>query len=312
MGASAPPTLEHPALIYADLDGFRRSASPFIRTGLEREEPVFAAVGAIELEALRDDLGADTPAVLVDTREWTPHPATRLRAFHDFVTAELARGASSIRLVGEPAWETRPAFNREWARYESALNAVLGPFPVSLLCTYPSARLDPAIVEDARRTHPALLEGEVVVPSDRYAGPDELLRHWSPPLRPPPPDAISMHGSGDLHAARAFVTARATAAGVAAERLDDLALATTEILANAVEHGGGGEPVLRTWIADDLFVTQIEDEGIGGIPPLAGYEPPRRVLEDGRGLWIARQVMDLVEIAPSPSGTAVRLSVARS
>jgi hypothetical protein len=35
-----------------------------------------------------------------------------------------------VRLAGEPVWPTGPPeLIREWQRYESALNAVLAPFP---------------------------------------------------------------------------------------------------------------------------------------------------------------------------------------
>ena len=52
--------------------------------------------------------------------------------------------------------EGRPELILEWTRYESVLNTVLAPFPVSLVCTYDTSRLDPVIVANARRTHPVV------------------------------------------------------------------------------------------------------------------------------------------------------------
>lgn len=111
------------------------------------------AVGADYLTDLRDAVGAEaTGMTWADTREWHPNSSTRLRAFHEYVAERLADGATRIRLVGEPVWhEGRPDLIREWTRYESVLNTVLAPFPVSLICIYDTSRLDPAIVANASR-----------------------------------------------------------------------------------------------------------------------------------------------------------------
>jgi anti-sigma regulatory factor (Ser/Thr protein kinase) len=303
--------LKHPALIYSGLDGFLGAALPFVRTGIDAGEPVFAAVGGTELLALRDAFGDEDDVTLVDTRDWTPHPASRLRALHTYVTQQLDLGARSIRLVGESAWETRPEFNREWARYESALNAVFESYPVCLLCAYDERRLDPSIVAGARITHPSLLDDEHLSANDRYREPAAALSAWTPELEQPPADAPEYVKPSDVWAARAFVAMSASNAGVRSDRLDDLALATTEIISNAVQHGGFLEPRLRVWTTSRLFHVQVDDRGPGVRDPLAGYRPPS-MFDDGggSGLWIARQVVDLVRIVSTDRGTSVRLSIA--
>jgi hypothetical protein len=46
-----------------------------------------------------------------------------------------------LRLVGEPVWPNGPPEHvLEWERYESVLNEVLAPFPVTLVCTYDTSR----------------------------------------------------------------------------------------------------------------------------------------------------------------------------
>lgn len=97
-----PPRLEHPALLYGEIEAFLDVMVPFVTEGLEVGEPVVVAVGNHELAALRERVGAASGVRWLDTREWIPHPATRLRAFHVLVTNELARGAARLRLVGEP------------------------------------------------------------------------------------------------------------------------------------------------------------------------------------------------------------------
>ena len=57
------------------------------------------------------------------------------------------------------------------------------------------------------------------------------------------------------------------------------------------------------------LVCQIDDAGAGLADPLAGYRPPGTEQRAGRGLWLARQVVDLMQIAPGHRGTSVRFQV---
>jgi anti-sigma regulatory factor (Ser/Thr protein kinase) len=305
------PGFEHPALVYADVDAFLGSVGPFVAEGLERGEPVFAAVGLEEVEALRSELGTDAGAILEDTTEWHPIPATRLRAFHVFVQDRLRAGASRIRLVGEPAWPEAPdEFIREWARYESVLNAVLAPFPVTLVCTYPASRLAPSIVRNAGRTHPVMGLDAGARPSAAFENPESLVASWTFPLDRPPARAERMPEPIDLSRARAFAVDRAIRAGLRPDRARDLEIAVHEVVTNAVTHGGGAA-TLRTWVdrgaGGGYLVVQIDDRGPGIADPLAGYRPPGAGHDRGRGLWLARQAVDLLEIVSTETGTAVRI-----
>ena len=202
-----------------------------MRAGAENREPAFVAVGANHLAALRDAVGAGAPGVTwADTRKWHPNSSTRLRAFHEYVTERVADGATRIRLIGEPEWyEARPDLIREWTRYESVLNMVLATLPVSVVCTYDTSRLDPAIVANARRTQPVVCDGEEA-PSPDFLDPAELLRTWNPEPPPPPAWAPSLDRPADLSTARLFVREEAMRAGVTFERATNMAMAANEIL----------------------------------------------------------------------------------
>jgi anti-sigma regulatory factor (Ser/Thr protein kinase) len=301
--------LRHPALIYRSLDEFVASTAPFVEAGVARTEPVFVAVGPTELDALRTEIDVDDRVRWVNTNEWAPEPAPRLHAFHRFVTDELRVRRTHIRLVGEPLWPVGPPeFSLEWARYESALNAVLAPFPVSLVCTYDASRLGAEVVANARRTHPLVSTNGAERPSADFEDPRSLLARWRPRLGRIPPAAARMPLSLDAGAARTFVVERARGAGVSARRSMDIALAASEILANASQHAGGPVSV-RLWTSGGRFVCQTDDRGPGIADPLAGYRPPATEPADGRGLWLARQVVDLMQIDSSEMGTSVRLQV---
>jgi anti-sigma regulatory factor (Ser/Thr protein kinase) len=304
----SPHALEHPAFVYRSLDEFVAYAVPFVRQGVADGDPVLGVVGPAELDALRSATGTNG-VHLEDTNAWHPVPATRLRAIHRYVTESLERGAERVRLIGEPLWPDAPPDSAlEWARYESVLNDVLAPFPVTLVCTYDGSRLRPEVVAGARRTHPVISTNGTTGPSADFEDPSSLLARWTPRLSPVPDGAASMLPPFDPAQSRAFVRDRAALAGVAETRSMDLALAASEILANAADHGAG-PTALRTWADGGYLVCQIDDAGAGLADPFAGYRPPGTEQRAGRGLWLARQVVDLMQIAPGPRGTSVRFQV---
>lgn len=105
---------------------------------------------------------------------------------------------------------------------------------------------------------------------------------------------------------RRSVTEAARAIGLDRSATDRFVVAVNEIVINAVRHGGGIADV--TVAGDDhrLLVT-IVDYGPGldldrpiTLPPA---EQPH-----GRGLWMARQLCDDLEIDSSAAGTRVRLA----
>ena len=302
-----PAHLDHPALLYGNFDEFVGVTAPFIDEGFKRNEVVFVAARGDYLEALRSAVGG-TGGRWHDTRLWHPHPATRLHAFYELVTDELGAGATGFRLVGEPVWpEGQPDLVKEWQRYESSLNAVLAPFPVKLLCLYDAVALDPSIVATARRTHPRIHEADFEGPSPDFEHPEAFLRNWRFDLAAPPSDAACMSGVSNLMAARAFVYDLATRVGVAEEPALDLVAAANEALSNAMVHGRDA-PDLTVWVDGNRLLCQVHDGGPGIADPLVSYRPPGEG-PSGRGLWMARQLVDFIQIEPGPRGTIVRLHV---
>jgi anti-sigma regulatory factor (Ser/Thr protein kinase) len=301
--------LEHPALLYADLNEFLSVMVPFVEAGVDGGEVVFIAAGSDCLNALRGELGARASRVTwADTFKWHPNPATRLRAFYELVSDEIAAGASAFRLAGEPVWPSGPPeLVREWQRYESALNAVLAPFPVNLICLYDTTSLDPSVIAGARRTHPTIHQFGTNRPSREFEPPEDFLRRWKSVPPRPPADAARLSDASNFSEARRFLSEQAASAGIDADRADDLCIAANEVLTNAFIHATGAS--LAAWSEDRRLICHIEDRGRGIGDPLAGYRPPSQSNEAGRGLWIARQLVDLVEILAGPSGTIVRLHV---
>lgn len=124
-----------------------------------------------------------------------------------------------------------------------------------------------------------------------------------PGLRPSP---LVCASRDDLRELRAAVAQRAVAAGLPARRADDLVLAAHEVAANAHLHGGGSAE-LRTWTDAGEFLCEVADRGCGMSDPEAGTTPPAPSQIGGRGLWLARQLCDRVQIRTGADGTVVVL-----
>lgn len=91
-------------------------------------------------------------------------------------------------------------------------------------------------------------------------------------------------------------------------RAGDVVLALDEILANAQEHGRAPVAV-RAW-ADGRLVIEVSDVGNGfDRARVWGTHPPEPLGPRGRGLWIARQLTDWVEIQVDAEGTRVRIEM---
>jgi anti-sigma regulatory factor (Ser/Thr protein kinase) len=103
---------------------------------------------------------------------------------------------------------------------------------------------------------------------------------------------------------RAFVSLHAARAGLA-EGIDDFVLSVHELVANTVRHGGG-EGTLSIWRERDAVVCEVRDRGRIE-DPLAGRVAPATDAVAGRGLWLANQLADLIQVRSTPAGTTIRL-----
>ena len=97
----------------------------------------------------------------------------------------------------------------------------------------------------------------------------------------------------------------ATKEALAPEPAEELVLAVHEVATNSVRHGGG-VGMLRLWRTSDTLVCEVQDAGHIR-DPLTARRRPGGEARESRGLWIADQICDLVEIASSPRGSQVRI-----
>ena len=85
-------------------------------------------------------------------------------------------------------------------------------------------------------------------------------------------------------------------------------LAVNEAAANSIVHGGG-HGVLRTWSENGSLVCEVRDRG-RITDPLVGRRRPPLDATTGRGVWLAHQICDLVQLRSGADGTVVRVHMA--
>lgn len=112
----------------------------------------------------------------------------------------------------------------------------------------------------------------------------------------------------NLSEVRSLVAVSADHAGLAAPRIGDLLVVATELATNAVRHAGGCG-VLRLWSSDGALHCRVTDEGPGITDPdRAGARLVPSTSDEGRGLWLARELSDGLSLVVGERGTSATAS----
>ena len=307
-GNGAATAFRHDALLYSGEEQFLDGALPFIRDGLSDGEHVLVVLDQAKAGLVRAELGSDADGVtFADMREVGANPARLIPAWRQYIDAHSASGRR-IRGLGEPVWPGRSAAELvECERHEALLDlAFSGVAGISMLCPYDVGALGADVIAEAHRSHSGIVECGARRSSDAYRGLAAAAAPFDDPLPEPrlPVRTLSFEAD-DLAGMRRFVAARARAAGLDAVRCEDTVLAVNEIATNSIRHGGGSG-TLRIWQEGGVLLCEVRDAGRLD-DPLAGRRRPRSSDDGGRGLWLANQVCDLVQLRSLPGESVVRL-----
>ncbi len=242
-----------------------------------------------------------------------------------------------MRGVGEPLWAGRGRQEAiECHRHEWLLPRAFAEDPLLwLVCAYDVAGLDAVDVDLARRLHHAVFDPSQLVrvqspyggQGEDHPGGDDLPAARLAPEPFPADDTLPVapartalnlsFGNGDLAEVREKVGDASTAAGLEPYRAKELTLAVHEIASNVLRHTGGPGR-LRLWRSQAgvegpaAVICEVSDRGRAAGPiadPLVGRDRPHTGLDSGRGLWLANQLCDLVQLRTSATGTVVRMHV---
>jgi anti-sigma regulatory factor (Ser/Thr protein kinase) len=311
---SAPPSVSpgfrHGALFYRDDEAFLAGLLPFVRDGLAAGQAVVVAEPPGRLDLLREALGADAGEVeFLDMAEVGANPGRIIALWRDAV-ARLVEPGRGLRGVGEPAFVgRRPAELAECRLHELLLNAAFDGGPAwDLLCPYDEAGLPAQVCADARAGHPLAFGADGLQPAGAVE-PTAVSEIFGAPLSVPGTVLRGEFGRDDVPAVRRTVEHFATSCGLAAEKVEDLALAACELATNSIRHGGGAGTVAM-WTEPDAAVVQFTDAG-RMTDPLLGRSRPTADQIGGRGLYLVHQLCDLVQIRSGDAGTTVRLTTWR-
>jgi anti-sigma regulatory factor (Ser/Thr protein kinase) len=297
----------HEAFFYDGASDFMGGIVPFVRDAIAAEEPTLVVLAGPKIEALREALGGDAEQVLfADMAEVGANPARIIPAWQRFLDDHAADGRRT-RGIGEPIWAGRTAAELvECERHEALLNIAFSEPSFWLLCPYDTGALPPEVIDEARRNHPYVSGRTTAGVSAAFPGAEAFADAFGRPLPEPPADAVRVLGTGaGFREIRHFVTRYAAQAGMAEDRAGDLALTVHELVANSVRHGGG-DGTLLVWREADAVVCEVRDRGRFD-DPLVGRVEPSSGTEGGRGLWMANQLCELVQIRSFSDGATVRV-----
>ncbi|MGW6931399.1 anti-sigma factor RsbA family regulatory protein [Lentzea sp. NPDC054927] len=296
-------TFAHPALFYSDEESYIDGTVPFVMEGLANAEPVAVAVPNRNLELLKEALSGFAHLVtFIDMADAGRNPGRiipDLRAFAD-------RHRGPVRIISEPVWDLRTDVEYPaCALHEALVNYAFSGRDLSILCPYDISALNHDILADAEKTHPVVIDASGHRPSDHFHPARVVVAAHSLPLATPADAASTLVGAGAMAAVRTFAREQAVKFGLAHDRVDDFALAVTELATNSVRHGGG-ESTVRVWAESESIVCQVNDNGhITDV--LAGRTPVHANDPGGRGLLLVNRLADLVRTQTTSSGTAIQV-----
>jgi anti-sigma regulatory factor (Ser/Thr protein kinase) len=292
------PAFRHEAITYTSSEDLMQRVQRFLAPAMAAGEPVLIAFESEKLPGLEAAFGDDAVYAAMDVVG--RNPGRLISLWQDFLERHGGSGRT-VWGVGEPLYPGRdPEETVECQIHEDLLNLAFATpsSNLKLACPYWSS-LTGDLLLGAEASHPWL--DEVESGHFRGHGPDLLAGELAPPADS---DVMSFELISDLVALRRVVAAKANAIEVDPDRVPDIVLAVSEIAANSVVYSGGG--TLRLWNSANRLFCEIHDNGVID-DPLVGRLRPGRDDERGRGIWLAHQVADLLQLRSGPQGTTVRL-----
>ncbi len=311
--------LRHGAAFTSSPDDVVAKATPLVTAARARDEPVALAVRPATERALTAALDRTAPAggpvatrarpVLLDRPDGPDHSAQTLAGRWACELRTLTRSRGGVTVVVEHDDALDGIDGTFWTELDAALNIALVEVAATVVCLYPQLPLHLQVAEGALRNHPLLLRDGALRHNPAHRDPREVLadRGAAAPAVLGPPDRRIGFNTWQLATVRETVAQAARAAGCDGDRVDDLVLAVNEVATNAVEHGSG-DAHLALWTGPGVreLLCEVHDGGRLG-DPLPGLRAPHPADPRGRGLWIARQLCDLLHVWSDPAGTHVRI-----
>lgn len=308
-----PTSFVHAALIVDSDDSLRVKLLPSLRWLVDQGEAVLMVVGPGTERVVRAELG-----VLAERLEWAVASGFYQRlgfTFDEFrrYLAAQHRAGRRVHVIAEPdvVSEDGPVDRTAaYLSYESMCNVAYADYGCPVTCLWDSRRHAPPTIENVRSVHNHEVTVNGHAPNAGFVTTDDYLAGRNDVRLPAPPVTtaldLTLTHLGALSDVRAAVTAWARVESFDESAASDVVLAVDEVATNGLVHGEA--PVrLRAWRRARTLFVQVDDAGGRSLPPDAGYRPPPVGVPGGRGMWLARQLADVVTVHTGGGVTSVRL-----
>jgi anti-sigma regulatory factor (Ser/Thr protein kinase) len=308
-----PADAMHAAAVYGSERDLRTWILDFLMEGLTRREKVVAIVPPRTGEILGTALGSGAMMV-----QWGlpgmsyQHQGRAAETLRNFLADQRAAGEMT-RLLTEndlAGGRREPARLATYLRSESAADELYGSHGFPWLCLYDRNRFSPGVLADVERVHPHRLDekGETT-PSQTYVAPETYLAAHPGPVSVVPSEVrldLELRDINDLGELRRQVAEAALALGLSPADTRLAEVAAGEVIANAFRHG---EPPgrVRVWRDADAVTVRVDSGGAGPAVAVAGFSPPDLAAGAGAGLWVARQIADVMQVETRRDGTTVEM-----
>jgi len=303
-------SFRHELLLYTDGDqGFLDEVLAPLQSALQAEAAILVAVTRERAGAVRQALGPAAEGIrFMDIQGQARNPARIFAAWQDFAHEHATRSDGDALGISEPVWPGCSAAElSECRRQEALLNLAFDAGPAwRLLCCYDLDGLPERVIEAARQTHPLLAGTPESTTNEHYGCATETPEPFAGSLPEPGCEFEVVQFSGDsLGQVRHSLGTWAESQGLDGDSTEEFVLAVNEIAANSIRHGGGSG-TMRRWRENGTLLCEVQDAGHIHAP-LTGRVRPAPEAISGRGVWLANQLCDLVQIRSAPTGSVVRV-----
>lgn len=294
----------HAAFLYRTQQEYLDRLLPYIADAANADHAVLVAVPAPNLARLAEEFGhRSADVVMTDMIEVGRNPS---RILGEVLSSFVDKHADKpVRIVAESMWPSRSDVEYPaCVQHEVLVNHAFTGRDVTVVCPYHVALLDPAVIADAHRAHPALWEDGVFQLDNAAYAPEETLARYNLPLST---DEAAVRYTarklGDLGGARAFAGAYAQWFGLSPDQTADLQMIASE-LATASLASMAGACRLALWRNNGHVVCEARDDGCLD-DPLAGRRSYASDSDRGRGLYVVNAVADLVRTHTTADETTI-------
>jgi hypothetical protein len=185
------------------------------------------------------------------------------------------------------------------------LNVAIDPeTPFWLICSYDAVTLSPAVVEEAHRSHPVIVDAASYHGSTHYTGRAHVEEMFAAELSElvgqPIATVFTAHNVSRLYT---YIKLELYVAGLPIGAAGDLAAATQHLALNSLQRGAA-EVTVQMWSQPHALICEVVDDTVID-HVLLGRRVP--VDDEHDGLWDANQLCDLVQVHSSSAGTTVRV-----